>query len=185
MSILLDTGSAHNFIDPRAVQRTGLVITSEPPFNVIIAGRDKLHSGGLCRSVPIKCQGTNIVTDFHILPIGGCQMVLGVDWLQTLDELTLNFKNQSVKFSTGGRVWELKGVQAGAVELVQADIMDKTLFQTAKGGFSMSAIKKILVLLQCKGSCILTCRLCAKNMLRCFGKLKAYHPKDPMIIRYP
>ena len=62
-----------------------------------IAGGDKLPHEGLCRSVTIKCLGVEIVTDFHILPIGGCQMILGVDWLQTLDEMTLNFKNQKVK----------------------------------------------------------------------------------------
>ena len=50
-----------------------------------------------------------------------------------MDELTLNFKNQSVKFSTGNRVWEFKGIQTGAADVVQAEIMDRTLFQTAKG----------------------------------------------------
>lgn len=79
MSMLLDTGSTHNFIDPRVAQRTGLVINPEPPSNVTIAGGDRLQSEGLCKSVHIKCQGAEIVADFRILPIGGCQMMLGVD----------------------------------------------------------------------------------------------------------
>ena len=33
-------------------------------------------------------------------------MVLGVDWLQTLDELTLSFQNHRVKISKGGKAWE-------------------------------------------------------------------------------
>ena len=72
VSILLDTGSTHNFIDLEVVQRTGLQIIPEPPFNVTVARGDKLHSEGLCKSVHIKCQGADIVSDFHILPIGGC-----------------------------------------------------------------------------------------------------------------
>jgi len=89
VSILLNTNSTHNFIDNKVVHadnpRASLQCNS--------SNGDKLHSEGLCRSVRIKCQDAEIVIDFHILPIGGCQMVLGVDWLQTLDELTLNFKN--------------------------------------------------------------------------------------------
>ena len=79
VSILLDTRSTHNFIDPRVVQRTGFVVTPEEIFSVTIAGGDILQSEGICKEVHIKCQGWDIVTDFHILAIGGCQMVLGVD----------------------------------------------------------------------------------------------------------
>ena len=71
--------------------------------------------------------GADIVSHFHILPIGGCEMVLGVDWLQTVDELTLNFKNQNVKLSKGGTIWEFNGVQSVATELVQAEAMEGTL----------------------------------------------------------
>jgi len=38
-----------------------------------------------------------------------------------------------VRLSKGGGTWEFKGVQAEAVELVQAEAMDSTLFQVAKG----------------------------------------------------
>jgi len=60
-------------------------------------------------------------------------MVLGVDWLQTLDERTLSFKNQSVRRSKEGGTWEFRGVQAGAMEMVQIEEMDRTMFQIAKG----------------------------------------------------
>ena len=63
VSILLDTGSTHNFVDPRVVKRTGLKVIPE--------------SEGICKAVQVKCQG-DITTDFHILPIGGYQMVLGI-----------------------------------------------------------------------------------------------------------
>jgi len=81
--------------------------------------------------VTIKYQGREIVTDFHILPIGGC--VLGVDWLQTLDEMTINFKNQNVKVTKEGRTWELAGDSDNDMEVVTARLMDKTLYQAAKG----------------------------------------------------
>lgn len=54
-------------------------MSPEQAFKVTVAGGDKLQSEGLCKGVNIKCQGVEIVADFHILPIGRCQMVLGVD----------------------------------------------------------------------------------------------------------
>ena len=124
-------------------QRTGLKVTPEPSFNVTVAGDDKLQSEGLCKVVHIKCQGVDSLTDFHILPIGACQTVLGVDWLQTLDEMTLSYKDQSVKISKGGKAWEFKGVHANKMELVTASVMDKVVLQSAKGWLYMYVIKKL------------------------------------------
>ena len=133
VSILLDTGSTHNFINVWVVQRTGILVTPEPSFAVTVAGEEKLQTEGLCRAVHIQCQGRDIITDFHILSIGGCQMVLGVDWLQTLDEMTFSYKNQSVRIVKGNNSWELQGVQSRQLELVQAEIMDRSLYQCYKG----------------------------------------------------
>ena len=133
VNVLLDTGSTHNFIDPKVVQRTGLAVDQETSFSVTIAGDDKLQSEGICRAVCFKCQGLEIVTDFHVLPIGGCQMVLGVDWLQSLDELTVNFKKKRVKITRNNQSWELQGVLPNDMEIVSARVMEKTLYQSTKG----------------------------------------------------
>jgi len=127
VSILIDNGFTHNFVYPKVVQRTGLLLIPEPSFNVRIAGDDKLQSEGLCQSVSIKCQGKEIITDFHMLPIGGCQMVLGVELLQKFKAVTLSYKDQNVKLSSGSNVWEFQGIQTGEIELVQAESMDKSV----------------------------------------------------------
>ena len=56
-------------MDPKVVQRTRLKLSPELSFRVKIEGDDKLYSAGLCKVVHIKCQGIDIVTDFHV-PIG-------------------------------------------------------------------------------------------------------------------
>ena len=45
-------------------------------------------------------------------------MVLGVEWLQNFESVTLSYKDQKVKLSTDGKVWEFQGIQAGEMELV-------------------------------------------------------------------
>ena len=133
MSILLDTGSTHNFIYPSVLHRTGLQVRPETSFKVTIRGGDTLHSAGKCEKVQVLCQVVTITTDFHILHIGGYQMVLGVEWLQTLDELTLNFQSQRMRLTKEGKAWEFKGIEAKAMELVPAKMMDKSVLQNAKG----------------------------------------------------
>jgi len=59
-------------VDPKVARKTELKLTPKPSFRVKIAGDDKFYSVGLCKAIHIKCQGIDIVTDFHVLPIGGC-----------------------------------------------------------------------------------------------------------------
>ena len=80
---ILDTGSTHNFIDPGMALIIGLQVIPKASFNVTIAGDEQLQREGFCKAVYIKCQGVKIVANFHVLPIGGCQMVSGV---RILDE---------------------------------------------------------------------------------------------------
>ena len=60
-------------------------------------------------------------------------MVLGVEWMQQLDEMFVNFKEQLVRFSKEGKTWELKGVKPKTMEVVSASTMDKAIYQNAKG----------------------------------------------------
>jgi len=67
VSILLDTGSTHNFVDPKLVQRARLSLSPKPSFKVTIAGMSSyIVQAFACKSVLIRCQGINIVTDFHV-----------------------------------------------------------------------------------------------------------------------
>ena len=70
------------------------------------------------------------MTDFHVLPIRGCQIVLEVDWLKNFDAVTLSSKDQKIQ---AGKSWEFQGIQGGKSEIVQAELMDKTMYQSAKG----------------------------------------------------
>ena len=60
-------------------------------------------------------------------------MVMGIDWLQTLDEVAFNFTEQKVKITQGQNTWEFIGVHSGTMEVVLAHLLDKTLYQAVKG----------------------------------------------------
>lgn len=51
--LLVDSGSTHNFINPYAAKKAGLVPAIEGKLNVLVANDEKLVSGGICRGVSI------------------------------------------------------------------------------------------------------------------------------------
>jgi len=53
--------------------------------------------------------------------------------LKTFDTLTLSYEYQKVKVVKNGKTWEFQGVQSGDMEMVQVELMDKTMYQAAKG----------------------------------------------------
>ena len=47
---------------------------------------------GFCSSVPVCIQGVEFCIQFHVLALGGCDAMLGTQWLSTLGEIQWNFK---------------------------------------------------------------------------------------------
>jgi len=48
-------------------------------------------------------QGAKFTADFLLLPLGCCGVVLGVQWLLTLGDIKMNFKNLAMEFWYKGR----------------------------------------------------------------------------------
>lgn len=50
------------------------------------------------------------MTSFYLLNFGGCDLELGVNWLETLDPITGDFSKQSTTFNYGKGTIYLKGL---------------------------------------------------------------------------
>ncbi|GJS65134.1 hypothetical protein Tco_0679698 [Tanacetum coccineum] len=50
---------------------------------------------------------------------GGCEMVLGIQWLSTFGNITCNFRDLKMSFQYNGRMINLRGSQKGAVQWLQ------------------------------------------------------------------
>lgn len=49
---------------------------------VKVANGDSLPCQGYCRAVPIQPQNLRVKANIYLLTLGGCDVVLGVDWLR-------------------------------------------------------------------------------------------------------
>lgn len=77
MVILIDSGSTHNFIDPRVAKISGIMVEQTPDLTVTVADASRLCSKGVCRAFVWQMQGKTFTADVRVLQIGGCDMVLG------------------------------------------------------------------------------------------------------------
>lgn len=125
--MLIDSGSTHNFINSDLAQKLGLPIDHTQVFEVYIASGEKLQGQGTCSAVTLSCQGTKIVVDFLLLPMGGCQVVLGVQWLRELDDIIFNFKKLQIKFTLHNKVVLWQGIQVKEPQFVSAHAISKDL----------------------------------------------------------
>ncbi|KAL4340607.1 hypothetical protein GQ457_08G020270 [Hibiscus cannabinus] len=53
--------------------------------------------------VYLRVQGTELMTDFYVLPLEGTEMVLGVAWMATLGPVTMDFSTLRFQFRQGDK----------------------------------------------------------------------------------
>ncbi|KAJ0836439.1 putative nucleotidyltransferase, Ribonuclease H [Helianthus annuus] len=109
--ILVDGGSTHNFIDQALVDRFGLPLDKDVNLEVIVANREKIACVGRVRNLTIVIQGYNVTTDFFVLPVAACSIVLGVQWLKTLGPIEIDFQNLTLGFKLAGSSHKLQGLR--------------------------------------------------------------------------
>ncbi|GJX95248.1 reverse transcriptase [Tanacetum coccineum] len=73
--ILIDSGSAHNFLDSNTAKKLGCQLRSTYPLQVTMANGNNMMSSKMCR-MKWSLQGEEFVVDMMILLLGGCEMVL-------------------------------------------------------------------------------------------------------------
>ena len=77
VTILIDTGSAHNLLDIAIL--TILQLSSDPTltFEVKVANGATTQTQGVCANVRVSVQGHAFAVDLNVLPLGDCELVLG------------------------------------------------------------------------------------------------------------
>ena len=84
LTILIDSGSTHNFIDPQIAKQDDCFVHPYSKFEVTIANGGTLPYKGECCNVGISIGDYNLHSDMFLLPLVRCDGVLATQWLHTL-----------------------------------------------------------------------------------------------------
>jgi len=112
-TILIDSDSTHNFVYTKLAATLGIHPLQHDSIKVQVANGQEIYSPGRCKAVEVKLQGHVFHTDLFILPLAGCDVVLGIHWLRTLGPIPWDFTALTMAFSYGGVHCQLQGIQQG------------------------------------------------------------------------
>jgi len=69
----------------------------------------------------------HLKSHMFVIEMGGCDVVLSVEWLCTLGLVSIDFKDLYMSFTKEGKKCTLKGLTAGSPEIIISDHMEKLL----------------------------------------------------------
>ncbi|GJV94168.1 retrotransposon protein [Tanacetum coccineum] len=128
--ILVDCGSTHNFVDIAVAKKLGCKIKSTCPVPVTVGDGYNIATNSECKQFHWQLQGVNFWSDVMLLPLGGCEMVLGIQWLSTLGNVKCKFKDLRMQFVYKGKKMVLRGTPKSNIEWMtnnkHAKILKKT-----------------------------------------------------------
>lgn len=102
VSVLIDSGSSHNIIQPRIAEFLNLPMVAIKPFSVFVGNGQTIQCSGSCLDVPVtlSCQLFHI--PFYVLPVHGVDIILGEHWLKTLGSFLSDYNVPSIQFTHNG-----------------------------------------------------------------------------------
>ena len=98
VTVLIDSGSTHNFINVNVAKVFNLFIRPVPNMKVMVANGKKIDNVGKYHKVKLQMQEYNLESDFFVVPLGGINVVLGIQWLQTLGTYFANHQEHFIEF---------------------------------------------------------------------------------------
>ncbi|XP_052171618.1 uncharacterized protein LOC127787594 [Diospyros lotus] len=116
VTVLIDGGSTHNFIDQSTASKLGLPIICGKSFKVMISNGEHIECTGKSLGLTLIVQRCPIRADFYILPVVACPVILGVQWLETLGPVETNYRQLTMTFQHDGHQHTFQGVSRSGLQ---------------------------------------------------------------------
>lgn len=90
---LIDSEATSNFIAPCLIEELKIDVVDTLIYVIKVGIREHVKNKGVFRDLNFTVQGVNFQQHFFLMEQGGAEMVLGMDWLASLDNIEANFRN--------------------------------------------------------------------------------------------
>ncbi|KAK1427793.1 hypothetical protein QVD17_16488 [Tagetes erecta] len=127
LQILIDSGSTHNFVDDKLANKLNCTLLPINDIPVTVADGNKLSCVQVCKDFQWIMQGSWFKADMLVIPLSNYDVVLGIQWLQTLNDIVWNFKSLTMKFTLEDQPFELKGMVKQGVSLCSVTKLNSML----------------------------------------------------------
>ena len=95
---MIDSGSTHNFINYKMAKQLNFFVYPALEFQVMVADGKTINCSGKCHSINLTMGEYLLDSSMISIQMGGADVVLGVQWLQSLGTMTFNFSGTFLEF---------------------------------------------------------------------------------------
>jgi hypothetical protein len=127
VTMLNDSGSSHNFVDTKIARKLNIFINPTYEFQVSILGNRTTSCDGKCHKVEISMSDYKLKSLMYDMPIRGVDIVLGAQWLATLDTVGLKLQAKFIRFYQNGEKYKLHGINFPPPQIVSSNRMEKMI----------------------------------------------------------
>ncbi|WVZ13617.1 hypothetical protein V8G54_011183 [Vigna mungo] len=135
ITILVDGGSTHNFIQDRVARFLNLDSQPTNTLRVMVGNGSEIESHNICPGVELKMQGHKFMVDLHVLPISCADVVLGIQWLKDLGPVVTDYSQLTMKFIRDGKFVEFKADAPPKPSDISAQQVKRILQTRGAAGF--------------------------------------------------
>jgi hypothetical protein len=93
----------------------------------MIANGSSMKCGWHCENVHLQIGDYHLKSHMFSIDMGGCDIVLGADWLRTLGPSLMDFKELTMQFDQEGQKYKLQGITDSSLEIISSHRMEKML----------------------------------------------------------
>eukprot|EP00253_Pinus_taeda_P004517 PITA_04517 len=125
--VLIDSGNTHYFIHQKVAKAMHCSVRAISNFQVQIADGGTMKCEGRCENVKLQMGDYQLKTHMFAIHMGGCDIVLGAEWLHTLGPIKMGFQELYMSFKQNNSTHTLRGLQVGAPSIISSHRMEKLL----------------------------------------------------------
>jgi hypothetical protein len=97
--VLIDSGSTHNFIYCKLAKALNCFVYPALEFQVMIADGGTINCSGKCNKINLTMGEYVMNSPMIDIPMGGADVIQGIQWLKSLGTMVFNFQELFMKFS--------------------------------------------------------------------------------------
>lgn len=98
--VLVDSGSTHNVLDIEVAKSIECLFQRIDKCKVMVANENKLSCDSICTKFRWFMQGQSFEGRVLLMPLKGCKLILGIEWLNSLGVVKWDFPKPRMEFCT-------------------------------------------------------------------------------------
>eukprot|EP00253_Pinus_taeda_P002118 PITA_02118 len=125
--VLIDSSNTHNFIHCMIVKELNCFLYLAPKCHVMAANGGTINFSVNCHNIKLSMGEYVLNSPLLSIPMGGVDVVLGVQWIQSLGTIALNFQELFLKKKLEAKEVELRGIAGKPGKIIISNNVTKLL----------------------------------------------------------